>query len=88
MTPHEEVSLKMETLRSALLADTPQLPMILSQIKVYLSKNPEVVTLLSEEEIGEIVRSAQTVSRIKLVENATKSKGKKALKDTELDDLM
>jgi len=88
MTPHQEVEIKMAGLRAALLADTPQLPTILSQIKMYLSKNPEVVTILSEDEIGEIVRAAQHTAKVKLVENAVKAKGKKALKDTELEDLM
>lgn len=88
MTPHQEVEMKLAGLRAALLADTPQLPTILSQIKLYLSKNPEVVTILSEDEIGEIVRAAQAVAKVKLVENAVKSNRKKALKDTELEDLM
>lgn len=87
MTEHEQVQEKIGQLRANLLADTPQLPIILQQIKVYLSKNEEVVTLLTEEEIGDIIRAAQAVSREKIVDSLMKKGGKK-LKDTELEDLM
>lgn len=87
MTPHEQVELKISQLREQLLADSPQLPTILSQIKMMLVKNEEVVTLLSEDQIAEVVNAAKHVSRIKLIEATVKSKTKK-LKETELSDLM
>lgn len=83
-----EIEMKIAQLREQLLKDTPALPTILQQIKMYLSKNPEVVTLLSEEQIGEIVQAAQRVSQVKIVEAAMKGRGGKKLKDLELEDLM
>lgn len=88
MTQHEEVQMKLEALKANLLEDTPQLPGILQQIRMYLGKNPEVVTLLSEEEIGEIVNASMFVAKTKLVEAAIKKPKTKKLADTDLSDLM
>ena len=89
--PHFPLELKMDALRQNLLADTPALPTILQDIRIYLSKHGEdAVLALSEEAIGQIVQASMQVSRTKLIESSIKSKsGKtKALKDIDLSDLM
>lgn len=47
---------KLEELRTAIEANLPELPHVLKTIHTQLAQDPETVTLLTEEEIGLIVR--------------------------------
>ena len=51
-----ELKLKLAELEEALLSAHPNMPSLLATIHGQLKKDPEQVTLLSEDEIGIIVR--------------------------------
>ena len=56
MTPSEQIKEKIISLESALLAQHPSMPTLLRDIWQQLKSNPDCVTLLSETEIGVIVK--------------------------------
>lgn len=58
MTPEQSYELKekVATLQSQLLTAHPQMPILLRTIHTQLAQDPELVTVLTEEEIGIIVR--------------------------------
>lgn len=77
-------------LNTALLERMPQMPGILQEIWVALKKQPENVTLLSEEEIQRIVAGLEVQTDTKLLDIAMKSKSPsvaKKLKGLTADDI-
>lgn len=91
MQTKEQIQEKITALQKALLDDTPQMPLLLRDIHSQLKQNPEVVTLLSEDEIAAIVSglSKQTQSHLAgSMMKATKSaSATKALKRVTNDEL-
>lgn len=75
------------SLQQALLGAHPTMPILLREIHQTLKKDPEVVTLLTEDEIGVIINglSAQTKTTI-ATSLATKRTGK-AIKSIGVSDL-
>jgi len=75
------------SLQEALLQAHPRMPILLREIHQTLRKDPEVVTLLNEDEIGVIINglSAQTKTTI-ATSLATKRTGK-AIKSIGVADL-
>lgn len=72
-----QVKEQIETLKQRILEAHPTLPILLREIHKTLKSEPEVVTLLDEDEIGVIVNglSAQTQTTI-ATSLATGKKGK------------
>jgi hypothetical protein len=64
---HMEFLGKMNELRDRIHTQHPQMPQLLKTIHTQLSKDPECVTLLSEEAIGVIVRGLQVQTKTELV---------------------
>ncbi len=85
MTPHEQVKEKIESLQQIMIAETPKLPSVLQEIRVLLGKNPEVVTLLEEEDIGRLVAGLAQRANAKFAEAVVKTPRKAAAKLTALD---
>ena len=65
----------------------PGLPTLLRTIHTQLKKDPEVVTLLSDEECNILVEGLKEHTKIELAAKAIKAKPKTALKSTTLADL-
>lgn len=65
-TSHLEISIKIAELEDALKAAHPLMPTLLRDIHRNLQQDPEIVTLLTSEEVSIIVRglSAQTSTTI------------------------
>lgn len=81
---HFEIKEQIEQLKNQLLTSHPLIPTLLRTIHRQLKADPEVVTLLDEEEIRVVVNGLQFVTKIKLVEVAAPKK--KSLKNMSLDD--
>jgi hypothetical protein len=86
MTPHEQVKEKIESLAAIMISETPRLPSVLSDIRILLGKNPDVVTLLTEEEIGQLVNGMAVRANAKFAEVVVKTK-RVSLKNTSVADL-
>ena len=82
-----EVREKLASLEQMLLAGTPGMPMLLRDIHKHLKKDPDVVTLLTEEECSVLVRGLKQQTNVNIATTALKSKSKKSLKSTTINDL-
>lgn len=81
-----ETKSKIAELSEAILAAHPTMPMLLKQIHTNLKSDPEIVTLLDEEEIQIIVSGLKKQTQTELIQSALKPKrGKKDVID--VDDL-
>jgi activator of HSP90 ATPase len=67
---------KITSLQTAILDKHPSMPTLLREIHVALRKQPENVVILSEEEIGTIVRGLEVQTNTFLAETVTKSSSK------------
>lgn len=81
---HFEIKEKIAQLQQQLLSSHPLIPTLLRTIHTQLKADPDIVTLLEEDEIKTVVNGLQHVTKVKLVE-VSKPK-KKALKNLDLDD--
>lgn len=79
-----DIKEKIAQLQEHLLLSHPLIPTLLRTIHTQLKADPEIVTLLEEEEVRAVVNGLQYITKIKLVESV-KTK-KKSLKNLELDD--
>ena len=68
-----ELQEKIQSLQNALLDRHPSMPTLLREIHTALRKQPENVVILSEEEIGIIVRGLETQTNTFLAQTVTKS---------------
>lgn len=75
MTPTEQVKERILTLEQSILESNPRLPTLLREIKLLLVKDPEIVTNLSEDDIGIIVSGLKKQTGVELL-GATSSKKK------------
>jgi hypothetical protein len=82
-----EVQEKLIQLEEALLAGTPNMPTLLRDIHRNLKADPEVVTLLSEDECSILVRGLKKQTATEIATKAAKSKPKKAISKMTLSDL-
>jgi hypothetical protein len=82
---------KIADLSAALLDKNPRMPMLLRDIHTHISKDPELATLISEEEIGIIVSGLKVQTNTELVTTATKAAssiaGKKKMSQLTIDDI-
>ena len=86
MTPQEQLSEQIASLQGALLSAHPTLPTLLRTIHKNLREDPELVTLLSEEEIGVIVSGLKKQTNTEISASVLKTKTK-ALKNIGVNDL-
>lgn len=83
----EQVLDRIQRLQESLRQSIPGYESLLFIIHRQLSKDPELTHLLKPEQIGTIVEAMKKKKNIVLVEEKAKKLGKKALKDTTVDDL-
>ena len=74
-----QLSEKVASLASAILEKHPTMPTLLREIHTTLSKYPEQVTLLSEQEISIIVSGLSVQTNVAFAVSATKPAGVKSL---------
>lgn len=76
-------------LEAALLANNPTIPVLLTTIKRTLKNDPAIVTLLSEEEICNIVRGLERQTNTYIAQSMSKSRSTetKKLKNSSAADL-
>lgn len=87
MTPIEQLREKVATLQNALLTAHPSMPVLLRDIHNHLKQDEEIVTLLSEEEIGIIVNGLMKQTQTVIIAATMKKGTGKSLKKVTLDDL-
>lgn len=86
MTPQEQLKEQIYTLQSKLLESSPDMPVLLRTIHTQLRADAELVTTLSEEEIGILVTGLKKQTATEISTTALKVKGK-SLKQMSLYDL-
>lgn len=86
MNQVEQLKEQIYTLREKILANNPDLPVLLQTIHKKLREDAELVTTLSEEEIGVIVSGLKRYQNVEVSVVVSKARGKSAGKLT-LDDL-
>ena len=74
-----QIKEKLARLEEALLAKTPGMPTLLRDIHTHLKRDPDVVTLLSEEECAILVQGLKKQTATEIATSAIKSKPKKAM---------
>jgi len=79
MTPAEQISSAILELQEKLLAQHPSMPILLRTIHKELQANPDVVTLLKDEERAIIIAGLEKFTKTELIVN-TKNLAKKAIK--------
>jgi len=82
-----EIQEKLASLEAALQESTPGISTLLRDIHVNLKKDPDVVTLLSEEECGILVAGLKKQTATEIATSALKSGKKKSLKQMTISDL-
>jgi len=78
---------KIDSIESVMLTAHPRLPYLMREIHKILADDPAVVTLLSEEQIGEIVKGLAAHTNVELAASTIKKTTKKPLKSITVDDL-
>ncbi len=78
---------KLASLEAALLSNDPKMPTILRDIHRTLKNDPDVVTILTEEECSILVRGLKKQTATELATTTMKKKPKKALSKLSVDDL-
>jgi len=87
MTPAEQLKEAIADLSNKLLTSHPHMPVLLRTIHQQLKADPELVTLISEEEIGTIVTGLKRQTAIEIVTASKTPAGKKAVNKITLADL-
>jgi len=82
-----EVREKLANLEAALLEGTPNMANLLRDIHRQLKADPDVVTILSEEECSILVRGLKKQTATEIATTAIKKAPKKALKNLTVADL-
>ena len=83
----QQVQENIATMEIALKESLPEIPTLLQTIHRQLKKDPEIVTLLSEDECNTLVEGLKEHTGIELAAKALKKPPKKSLKSTSLADI-
>lgn len=75
MTPDQttELRIKVAELQQALLTAHPTIPVLLRTIHTQLRKDPEIVTIMSPEEIGIVVNALKVQTRTEISTTVAKT---------------
>lgn len=74
MSPDQttELRIKVAELEAALLSAHPMIPVLLRTIHNQLKKDPEIVTLMTEEEIGVVVNALKVQTKTEITTTLAK----------------
>jgi hypothetical protein len=87
MNQAEQLEAQITELQSAILSAHPSLPILLQTIHRNLKADPELVTLLSDEQIGVIVNGLSRQTQTQIATSISTGKKGKSIKSLGLDDL-
>jgi len=87
MTPAEQLRESVLSLQASILSNHPQLPVLLRTIHKKLAADPDIVTLLSEEEIGILVSGLDRMQMNIIATSIASSPAKKSMKSITVADL-
>lgn len=87
MTPHEAISIKIGELYDAVQKTLPNMPTLLRDIHSNLKQDPELVTLLSPEEVSIIVSGLSKQTQTTITTSILSGSKGKALKKISVDDI-
>ena len=82
-----ELKDKLAQLEESLLNTLPNMPTLLRDIHKQLKSDPNIVTMLSDEDCATIVKGLKHQTKVNITEAIIAKKPKKALKNMTVDDL-
>jgi len=80
MTPAEETSLKIVELDAALKSEHPTMPGLLREIFIKCKEDPDIITILSDEERNVIIEGCKKQAQVVITTAAVKGNKKKSPK--------
>ena len=81
----QSLQIKIASLQEAILVSHPRLPILLKEIHTLLKNDPEIVTLMSEEDISVIVSGLKRQTATELVSSTLKKSSRALSKISEYD---
>jgi len=87
MTPHEIISLKIQELYDSVQQTLPNMPTILRDIHTNLRQDPELVTLLSPEQVSVIVSGLSKQTQTTIIASVVSGSKGKSFKKISVDDI-
>ena len=86
-TSHLEISIKIAELEDTLKSAHPSMPTLLREIHRNLQQDPEIVTLLTSEEVSIIVRGLSAQTNVTITTSIVSGGKGKAMKKMTMDDI-
>lgn len=77
LTQHQQIAIKISTLKEQILNAHPQMPLLLREIHTTLKNDPAVITLLAPEEVATIVNGLEKQTNTYLAASMVGAKGAK-----------
>jgi len=87
MTPHETISLKIAELSASMISSLPSMPTLLRTIRANIKQDPELVTILSPEQVGIIVSGLMKQTQTTIATSVLSGGKGKSMKKISLDDI-
>lgn len=87
MTPHEAINLKIEELSAAISSSLPSMPTLLRTIHANLKNDPELVTILTPEQVGIVVSGLMRQTQTTIATSVLSGGKGKSMKKVSLDDI-
>ena len=87
MTPHETISLKIAELSAAITSSLPSMHTLLRTIHANIKNDPELVTILSPEQVGIIVSGLMRQTQTTIATSVLSGGKGKSMKKISLDDI-
>ena len=87
MTPHEIISLKIAELSASILSAHPSMPTLLRDIHQNLKLDPDLVTILTPEEVSQIVKGLSLQTQTTITTSILSGSKGKSLKKLSVDDI-
>ena len=87
ISAHTEISIKIAELDEALKLAHPQMPTLLRTIHRNLQLDPEIVTLLSPQEVATIVKGLSVQTNTTITTSIVSGSKGKSLKKISMDDI-
>ena len=86
-TAHEIISLKIADLADALTTSHPRMPSLLRDIHTHLKNDPDVVTLLSADDVSIIIEGLAKQTQTTITTSILSGSKGKSLKKISVDDI-
>lgn len=87
ITPHEALAIKIAELQTAVQQSLPNMPTLLRDIHSNLKQDPEIVTLLTSEQVSIIVSGLSKQTQTTITTSILSGSKGKSLKKISVDDI-